>query len=109
MANTLRKGAAQLKELAGTAKQVTKEEAVPPKKQEKKKNTDAADSKSTVLIGAHFPRIVRRSLAQLQADPRNDGKKINDLLAEALNDLFAKYNVPQTAYIERSSSENIEE
>ena len=29
--------------------------------------------------------------------PRNDGKKLNDLLAEALNDLFAKYDVPQTA------------
>jgi hypothetical protein len=39
----------------------------------------------------------------LQADPRNDGKKINDLLAEALNDLFAKYNVPQTAHLDRAS------
>jgi hypothetical protein len=39
----------------------------------------------------------------LQADPRNDGKKINALLAEALNDLFAKYNVPQTAHIDRES------
>jgi hypothetical protein len=41
----------------------------------------------------------------LQADPRNDGKKLNDLLAEALNDLFAKYNVPQTAFLNRSSVE----
>jgi hypothetical protein len=107
MANTLRKGAEQLKGLAGTAQQ-NKQEA-PPQKQEKQKKTIAvADSKSTVLIGAHFPRIVRRSLAQLQADPRNDGKKINDLLAEALNDLFAKYNVPQTAYIERSGGEDID-
>lgn len=107
MANTLRKGAEQLKGLAGTAQQ-SKQDAPPQnQKQEKqKKNIAVADSKSTVLIGAHFPRIVRRSLAQLQADPRNDGKKINDLLAEALNDLFAKYNVPQTAYIERSSGES---
>ncbi len=99
MANTLRKGAAQLKELAGTA--------APPPAPKPSKATKAgqgggdAGSKSTVLIGAHFPRAVRRSLAQLQADPRNDGKKINDLLAESLHDLFAKYNVPQTANIDR--------
>lgn len=102
MANTLRKGAAQLKELAGTA--------APPPAPKPTKATKAtkagqgggdAGSKSTVLIGAHFPRAVRRSLAQLQADPRNDVKKINDLLAEALNDLFAKYNLPQTANIDR--------
>ena len=105
MANTLKKGAAQLKELAGTAQPATQETA--PQKTNKQKNNETVDSKSTVLIGAHFPRIVRRSLAQLQADPRNDGKKLNDLLAEALNDLFAKYNVPQTAYIERSTNEKV--
>jgi hypothetical protein len=95
MASTLKKGAAQLKELAGTAP-VSQDNA--PAVARKGKDTGAKD---TVLIGAHFPRAVRRSLAQLQADPRNDGKKINDLLAEALNDLFAKYNVPQTANIDR--------
>jgi len=89
MANTLKKGAAQLKELAGTANQ----DHAPTEARKGK----GFKVKPTVLIGAHFPRAVRRSLAQLQADPRNDGKKINDLLAEALNDLFAKYNVPQTA------------
>ena len=97
MGNTLKQGAAQLKELAGT---VTKSIEPPPSKPAKKKNVI---ENQTVLIGAHVPRAVRRSLAQLQADPRNDGKKINDLLAEALNDLFAKYNVPQTAYIGRES------
>jgi hypothetical protein len=97
MANTLKKGAAQLKELAGTAPPA-QDNARPEAR--KGRGTEA---KSTVLIGAHFPRAVRRSLAQLQADPRNDGKKINDLLAEALNDLFAKYNVPQTAKIDRDS------
>jgi hypothetical protein len=93
MASTLKKGARQLKELAGTATQDNTPTEAPPSKK--------AGAKDTVLIGAHFPRAVRRSLAQLQADPRNDGKKINDLLAEALNDLFAKYNVPQTANIDR--------
>ncbi len=97
MANTLKKGAAQLKELAGTA--AATQENAPTEAPKGKKG----EAKSTVLIGAHFPRAVRRSLAQLQADPRNDGKKINDLLAEALNDLFAKYNVPQTANIGRDN------
>lgn len=100
MANTLKRGAAQLKELAGTAPQ-TQEKTAPPAA---RKGKGRAEAKETVLIGAHFPRAVRRSLAQLQADPRNDGKKINDLLAEALNDLFAKYNVPQTANIDRAAN-----
>lgn len=95
MASTLKKGAAQLKGLAGGA---TAEDPAPT---EARKGRGAL--KDTVLIGAHFPRAVRRSMAQLQADPRNDGKKINDLLAEALNDLFAKYNVPQTANLDRDS------
>lgn len=97
MGNTLRQGAAQLKELAGTSTQPNELDISKPAKAKK------ATQSQTVLIGAHFPRVVRRSLAQLQADPRNDGKKINDLLAEALNDLFAKYNVPQTAKIDRTS------
>jgi len=104
MANTLKKGAAQLKELAGTAQPVI--QTPPPAKHNKPMKTrETAGSKDTILVGAHFPRAVRRSLAQLQADPRNDGKKLNDLLAEALNDLFAKYNVPQTAFLDRSNTE----
>lgn len=97
MANTLKQGARQLKELAGTAQ--------PPEpttaQDGPSSGTGAAATKGTVMIGGHFPRAVRRSLAQLQADPRNDGKKLNDLLAEALNDLFAKYNLPTTAFIDR--------
>lgn len=99
--SSLKKGADMLKGLAGTAPAVPQDEeqnAAPPPPG-KKARSPAND---TVLIGAHFPRAVRRSLAQLQADPRNDGKKINDLLAEALNDLFAKYNVPQTAMMNRA-------
>lgn len=95
MTNTLRKGASKLKALAGTVPH----DNPPPTAAKGTK----AGAKDTVLIGAHFPRAVRRSLAQLQADPRNDGKKINDLLAEALNDLFAKYDVPQTARIDRDT------
>jgi|SRR6516164_8988117 hypothetical protein len=97
MASTLKKGAAQLRELTEAAPKPAR--PTTDKTASAQKGTGAG----TVLIGAHFPRAVRRSLAQLQADPRNDGKKINDLLAEALNDLFAKYNVPQTAHIARDS------
>jgi hypothetical protein len=97
MANTLKQGVRQLREIAGTA--VRPAPATEPTATGAR--ADARESKDTVLIGAHFPRAVRRSLAQLQADPRNDGKKLNDLLAEALNDLFAKYNLPTTAMIGR--------
>jgi hypothetical protein len=95
MANTLKQGVERLKEKAGTVVPTTAEHELPSASLQK----DSA--KTTVMIGGHFPRAVRRSLAQLQADPRNDGKKLNDLLAEALNDMFAKYNLPQTAMIGR--------
>jgi hypothetical protein len=103
MSNTLKQGAAQLKELAGTAAKAAPTPQAAPAPTTPLKPQKGAGAKATVLIGGHFPRVVRRSLAQLQADPRNDGKKINDLLAEALNDLFAKYNVPQTAKLDRES------
>jgi hypothetical protein len=89
MANTMQKGterrtaAAQLREVAGTAASTPN-----PAPQ-------ASGGKETVMIGAHFPRPWRRALAQVQIDPRNDGKKLNDLLAEALTDLFAKYGIAQ--------------
>jgi hypothetical protein len=98
MANTLKK----LKELAGTASTEEVQVVEDSEVQKKVKKARKEQSIDTVLIGAHFPRAVRRSLSQLQADPRNDRKKINDLLAEALNDLFAKYNVPQTATLGKS-------
>jgi hypothetical protein len=97
MANTLKQGVERLKEKAGTVPPAAAEVESTPAATSRKKE----GGKETVMIGGHFPRAVRRSLAQLQADPRNDGKKLNDLLAEALNDLFAKYNLPQTAMIGR--------
>jgi len=100
MASTLKKGAAQLKELAGTAPAPAATPDTSGSAEGRK--AKSGSSKDTVLISAHFPRAVRRSLAQLQADHRNDGKKLNDLLAEALNDLFAKYDVPQTAKLDRT-------
>ena len=94
MANTMQKGAERrnaaeaLRQVAGTAAPPTADPAPPAK---------GSSTKETVMIGAHFPRAWRRALAQLQIDPRNDGKKLNDLLAEALTDLFAKYGITPPA------------
>jgi len=50
---------------------------------------------ATVLIGAHFPPEVRRTLLLVQAEPENMGKNLKQLLGEAINDLCAKYGKPQ--------------
>lgn len=92
MANTLKKGAANLQKLAGG-----KEESASVEVQAEGKGHNSDDE---AMIGAIFPRVVRRSLAQLQTLPANNKKTIKDLLAEAINDLLAKYNLPQTATIE---------
>lgn len=47
---------------------------------------------ATVLVGGHFPPTVRRTLKLLEADT---GKRLNELLGEAINDLAAKYGKPQ--------------
>jgi hypothetical protein len=49
----------------------------------------------TVLIGAHYPPEVRRTLLLVQAEPENIGKNLKRLLGEAINDLCAKYGKPQ--------------
>jgi hypothetical protein len=51
-----------------------------------------------INVSAYFPREVKSSLRLVQA---KRGGKVQDLLAEALNLLFAKYNVPETAPLER--------
>ena len=47
-----------------------------------------------VNISAYFPPEVKSSLRLVQA---KNGGKIQDLVAEALNLLFAKYGVPESA------------
>ncbi len=77
---------------------------------------DAAKSKeSTVVAGAnpatakphragrvnvtgYFDPSVKQSIRLIQA--KHPDRTLQALLSEALNDLFAKYNVPQTARIE---------
>ena len=52
-----------------------------------------------VNVTGYFAPAVKSSFRMIQtAHPE---KTIQDLLAEALNDLFAKYNVPQTAHLEK--------
>jgi hypothetical protein len=50
---------------------------------------------ATVLIGGHYSPEVRRALLLVQAEPRNTGKNLKQLLGEAINDLCAKYGKPQ--------------
>ncbi len=47
-----------------------------------------------VNVTGYFPPDVKASLRLVQA---KRGGTIQDILAEALNDVFAKHNVPQTA------------
>lgn len=45
-------------------------------------------------VTGYFPPEVKASIRLVQAKRGGD---VQDILAEALNDLFAKYNVPETA------------
>jgi hypothetical protein len=47
------------------------------------------------LIAGYFHPSTKASLRQIQVTHLD--KTVQDLLEEALNDLFAKYNVPQSA------------
>jgi hypothetical protein len=51
-----------------------------------------------VAVTGYFVPAVKSSFRQIQA--ANPDKTMQELLAEALNDLFAKYNVPQTARLD---------
>ena len=55
----------------------------------------ASTRKNTIMIGGHFHTDVRRSLLMIRQQFPELTQQ--DLLAEALNDLFAKYKVPETA------------
>ena len=57
-------------------------------------NTAAAPNKIKDFqpVAAHYPPEVRRALKKLEAET---GKKLKELLGEAINDLCHKYNKPQ--------------
>ena len=52
-----------------------------------------------VNVTGYFAPSVKSSFRMIQT--KHPDKTMQDLLAEALNDLFAKYNVPQTAHLDK--------
>jgi hypothetical protein len=48
-----------------------------------------------VMVSGWLPIEARSSFKLIQA--KHPEKRMQDLVTEAMNDLFAKYNVPQTA------------
>lgn len=53
----------------------------------------------TKLVGGHFAKEVSAALKVIAAE--ND-TTVQDLIAEAINGIFAKYNKPQIATLNRS-------
>ena len=49
---------------------------------------------ATKFVGAHFPEPVHRQLRVLSAQ---EGRTVQSVIAEALNDLFAKRKLPPIA------------
>lgn len=99
MADTLKKSTTKLRNLASGAP-IQDAETVQVEQTEQKATTNKSRPEGETLIGASFPYVVKASLHSLLADPRNYGRTTKDLLAEALNDLFAKYGQPETAKVE---------
>jgi len=52
-----------------------------------------------VNVTGYFDPAVKQSLRLIQA--KHPDRTVQELLAEALNDLFSKYNVPQTAELQK--------
>ena len=57
-----------------------------------------------MMVGGHYPPQVRSALLLVTAQPENVGRSLQDLLGEAINDLCAKYNVPQPYRLDRDES-----
>jgi hypothetical protein len=55
-----------------------------------------------VNVSGWLPIEARSSLRLIQA--KHPDKLMQDMVAEAFNDLFAKYNVPQTAQMPTSAA-----
>ena len=56
--------------------------------------TVSASRVGTVAITVHHPEIVRRTLKALAGE---EGRHVDDMVAEALNLLFAKFRKPEVA------------
>ena len=75
---------------AAAGKRAPAVEQAPPQNGREKKS-----GPKTVLVGAHYPPVVSRTLLLVRAEPENEGKNLKSLLGEAINDLCAKYGKPQ--------------
>jgi hypothetical protein len=72
---------------------VSERRASPAPKQ--KQHSAAGTRQGRVMVSGWLPIEARSSFRLIQA--KHPDKKMQDLVTEAMNDLFAKYNVPQTA------------
>ena len=79
-----------------------REEAAPQRrKREGRSGSSNPSREGRVNVTGYFDPAVKQSIRMIQAKfPQRLTEQ--DLLAEALNDLFAKYQVPQTASTPRS-------
>jgi len=73
-------------------------EATPPKHESSERPAGQPSRVGKTNVTGYFPPEVKASLRLVQA---RRGGTIQDILAEALNDLFAKYGVPESAPRER--------
>jgi hypothetical protein len=82
---------------AGMQAEVTKPQIKRPAKAAttEKVVSERPDRAGKVLIGGHYSPVVRRALLLAQAQPQNEGRNMRQLLGEAINDLCAKYGVPE--------------
>lgn len=63
--------------------------------------TRARTRRGTRQVAAHFPEEVAWQLRELAVDQRST---VQDLLAEALNDLFQKHGKPELAPVRQKSA-----
>jgi hypothetical protein len=66
-------------------------QAKPPEPRAQSKNSTAKGRDGKIHIGAYLDPAFRKSLRMVQAQTDSD---MQELLAQALNDLFRKHNVP---------------
>lgn len=69
--------------------------ARPAKAMPPQPSTEPSSRSGKIMVSAYMPKEVRGSFRLIQA--QRPDKQMQELIAEAFNDLFAKYNVPQTA------------
>ena len=86
LANALRNSGAKLSAVANDHVEAAPDTAPPP--------TVQASRRTTKAITVHFPEEVRR---QLKALAGAEGRQVDDMVAEALNLLFALYRKPEIA------------